>query len=198
MDGRQRAVDVEEWRNLSMNPNSTLYAPTVLTQQSKLVSAAAAAGLPNPQHGFSQSGRPVPYQHDPGDPNAEQTHIRDAWAALIGTAGAFNAFLISVRGSRYVPVDLSGIDVGALDPTVGDDRGCRRRAARGRDRGRDQRAVRREYPAAHSGQRRVSGRAEPAGSRPADGCHDAAAHHHARGLARGRARRRPDSSCGGS
>jgi phage tail sheath protein FI len=106
--GNQVQTDMEEWNGLSMNPNSSLYAPDFITQNSKLVDASLATGIPDPVDGFSQSGRPVFY--DSGTPSS----FRDAWAALIGAAGTDNQFQISVDGSSYVPVDLSGIDVAAL------------------------------------------------------------------------------------
>jgi hypothetical protein len=113
--GNQVQTDVEEWNGLSMNPNSSLYAPDFVTQNSKLVDASLATGIPDPVDGFSQSGRPVFYD------SGTATSFRDAWEALIGVAGTANQFQISVDGSSYVPVDLSGIDVAALTgPTLAD------------------------------------------------------------------------------
>ncbi len=116
--GRRVQRDAESWKNLSMDPNSPLYAPTFLTQNSQLVNAAE----PNPVvvaagNGFSQSGRPVLFQS--GGPNAAT--FRDGWAALLGQAGPAKAFQISVDGQRWVTVDLSGLDVAGLaGPAVND------------------------------------------------------------------------------
>ncbi len=106
--GNQVQTDMEEWNGLSMNPNSSLYVPDFITQNSKLVDASLAAGIPGPVNGFSQSGRPVFYN------SSTATSFRGAWAAIIGAAGTANQFQISVDGSSYVSVDLSGIDVAAL------------------------------------------------------------------------------------
>ena len=106
--GRSQRVDREEWKSLSMDPNSSLYAPTFLTQNSKLVAAALAGAVPAAANGFSQSGRPVAYD------SATADSFRDAWAALCGTAGSANEFQISVDGSRWVGVDLSSINVAGL------------------------------------------------------------------------------------
>lgn len=108
--GQSVAVDVEDWRGLTMAPGAPKYAPNFITQNSKLVNAALAAAAPSPTNGFSQSGRPV--AHDSGA--ADATALRSAWEALIGTAGSANFFQLSVDGSAFVNVDLSGIDVGAI------------------------------------------------------------------------------------
>lgn len=108
--GRQTASEIEEWKNLSMDPLSPLYAPDFLTQESKLVDAAVAGAAPAAANGYSQSGRPVPFTV------ALPSTLRTAWEALIGDdpAAVGNAFQISVDGGSYAPVDLSGIDVGSL------------------------------------------------------------------------------------
>lgn len=108
--GRRQAVDIEEWKNLSMDPNSPLFAPDVLTQQSALVNAAVAAGAPAPTNGYSQAGRPV--SHPANGPG-----VLAAWAQILGAdpAAAGNQFEISVNGLPFVRVDLSGIDVASLD-----------------------------------------------------------------------------------
>jgi hypothetical protein len=84
-----------------MDPTSPGFAPTFLTQNSKLVDAAAP-GAPAPlTQGRSQSGRPVPHQAPPGS-------FRTAWTALIGSAAtARNRFRLSLDGSPYVDVDLN-------------------------------------------------------------------------------------------
>ncbi|MEK7396605.1 MAG: hypothetical protein AAB116_06675, partial [Candidatus Poribacteria bacterium] len=110
--GRQVQKDIEEWKGLSMDPSSTNFAPDYLTQNSKLVDAALAAGIPVAVDGFSRSGRPVFYNPAalPGTPEA----FPDAWANLIGNTRTTNQFQISVDGSRYITADLSSIDVAGL------------------------------------------------------------------------------------
>lgn len=113
--GVQQALDTETWQNLSMDPNSSLYAPDYITQNSALINAGVHASSPAPTQGFSQSGLPVTY--DSTTPASFQT----AWQALVGTAGSANEFQISIDGSRYVSVDFSAIDVSALaGPSVAD------------------------------------------------------------------------------
>jgi hypothetical protein len=92
----------ESWKNLSMDPNSPLFAQSFLTQNSKLVDAALAAGIPAPVAGFSQSGRPV--RHDGTD-----AVFQAAWDAVIGNGGGArrNRFQLSVDGSRYVEINLN-------------------------------------------------------------------------------------------
>lgn len=97
--GQVRRVDVEEFRNLSMNPLSPLYAPDILSQRSRLVRAEALV-LGDVPGGFSQAGRPVPYTA--GSPST----LRDNWETVLT---ARTAFRISVGGSRFVSVDLAGI-----------------------------------------------------------------------------------------
>jgi uncharacterized protein len=90
--GRQVQAATEVLRNLSMNPASASYAPTVLTQNSSLVDAAVTA-LPTASTAFSQSGRPF-----------------DVAAATFGATwdgiAAAKSFNISVGGSDYVAVKL--------------------------------------------------------------------------------------------
>jgi uncharacterized protein len=101
----------ETWRNLSMDPASPLYAPDFLTQHSKLVDAQAAAGIAGAK-GFSQSGRPVAYTA------GSLSTFKNAWKDLVGQAAVkpTHRFQLSVDGSPYVEVDLSGIDVAAMTP----------------------------------------------------------------------------------
>ncbi len=108
--GQQVEVDREEWKNLSMDPASPLYAPDFLTQESKLVDAEEAAGIPATSAGFSQSGRPVTFT------TALPTTLRAAWEDLVGDdpAAIGNRFQISVDNLPFVTADLSGIDVGAI------------------------------------------------------------------------------------
>ncbi|NTV42106.1 MAG: phage tail protein, partial [Syntrophobacteraceae bacterium] len=55
--GQLVKADLESWSNLTMDPASPRYAVDFLTQNSKLVDAAAAAVLPALTAGFSHSGR---------------------------------------------------------------------------------------------------------------------------------------------
>jgi len=104
--------DVENWQNLSMDPNNARYVEDFINQNSKLVDisdqgvAAAAAG-------YSQSGRAVPSRTD--------DIFRDQWRNLIGTNASTNRFRISVDGGSFVDVNLSAInfDVAPLDTAAG-------------------------------------------------------------------------------
>ena len=102
--------DRELWSNLSMDPLAPRYAPTYLTQNSTLVDVEAAATVPVPGSGFSQSGRPVPFD------SATPTTFRAAWAAILGNGGgvAGNRFRISVDGTPYVDIDLSSLNVAGI------------------------------------------------------------------------------------
>jgi len=88
-------IDIETWRNLSMNPAAANYAPAFLSQNSLLVNASLAAP-PVAGSGFSQSGRAV---------DMAQTGFVATWAAIITSTA--NQFQISVAGSAYQQVDLS-------------------------------------------------------------------------------------------
>jgi hypothetical protein len=104
--------DVENWQNLSMDPNNARYVEDFINQNSKLVeisdqgAAAAAAG-------YSQSGRAVPSGTD--------GIFRNQWRNLIGTNASTNRFRISVDGGSFVDADLSAIDfdVVPLDTAAG-------------------------------------------------------------------------------
>ena len=106
--GKKVQKDFEEWKNLSMDPNSSLYAIDFLTQESKLVIAELPGAALTPINGYSQSGRPVPYD------TTDVATRKSAWENLIGTAAGTNNFDISVNGNQYVPVDLSTIDISAI------------------------------------------------------------------------------------
>jgi uncharacterized protein len=84
----------EVWRNLSMNPAAATYAPSYLTQNSKLVSAAAP-GAVAPTAAFSQAGRAF---------DMANAAFPAAWTGIV-TAQS-NKFDISVGGSRYVTVTV--------------------------------------------------------------------------------------------
>jgi uncharacterized protein len=104
--GRRVPVDGELWQGLSMDPASPTYAPDVLDQNSRLVTAREAAGAPAAVAGFSQSGRALAH--------TTPTLFRDGWAALLGATAATNRFQISVDRSPYVDVNLAGIDVAGM------------------------------------------------------------------------------------
>jgi phage tail sheath protein FI len=116
--GNKVKADREDWKNLSMDPASSTYAPTFLSQKSALVTAREASTIPpvEPVAGFSISGRPVQQ-----DDNTDATFV-DAWQALLGTGpDARHRFQISVDGNRYAEVELRDpdnpvdpLDVGAL------------------------------------------------------------------------------------
>ncbi|MDJ0818885.1 MAG: phage tail sheath subtilisin-like domain-containing protein [Desulfobacterales bacterium] len=107
--GNKSAEASETFSGLSMDPASSRYAPTFITQNSKLVEAALHASAPTPVDGYSISGRPVPY-----DSSTDSTFVA-AWDALIGSNGPGKRFQISVDGNAYVTVDLGTIDVSAIN-----------------------------------------------------------------------------------
>ena len=108
--GRRVKTRREVWKNLSMDPASSSFAPTFLTQNSKLIDASLPGALAALTQGISQSGRPVPH-------TAVGGNIRSAWEALIGSAPtARNKFLLNIDGSGFLPVDLNvpPLNVGSL------------------------------------------------------------------------------------
>lgn len=92
----------EVWRNLSMDPNSPNYAPTFISQNSKLVNATDLNPAPaaNSTWGFSLSGRAVP-----------DAAFQANWSAILGSTATTNRFKVSVSGSPYIDVDLSSFVV---------------------------------------------------------------------------------------
>ena len=101
--GNRTQANQEAWKNLSMDPTSPLYAPTFISQNSKLVTAAVAGSLPAATTGYSISGRAV-----------DNTAFQTSWSALLGDTPptlATNQFQISVNNSAFVPVDCSAIHV---------------------------------------------------------------------------------------
>jgi phage tail sheath protein FI len=100
--GRRSKSEGEQWRGLSMDPQSPLYAPAFLTQNSKLVSATPAPNLSADApagSGASISGRLMP-----------DAEIVQTWKDYIdGTNGRPKAFKfqISVKGSPYALIDLT-------------------------------------------------------------------------------------------
>jgi hypothetical protein len=97
--GTRIKKDIETWLGLSMDPASPSYAQDFLTQNSKLVDATdvAPAAIGG---GFSLSGRSMT------GPNL---------TALLATSTQFE---ISVDGSRYIRVDLTGAAVTAAGFTT--------------------------------------------------------------------------------
>ncbi|WP_266182090.1 phage tail sheath family protein [Dyella humicola] len=93
LDSRGQPVQTnrEVWNNLSMDPNSSSYAPTVLTQKSVLVNATdpKVAALVN---GSSLSTAPIEY--DPAAANAIDYRTKIAAALKVG-----NSIQICVDGS---------------------------------------------------------------------------------------------------
>lgn len=113
--GVEEKIGLERWQNLSMAPNSPSFAVDFINQNSALISASLHASSPAPVNGFSQSGLPVVFD------SSSPTNFRSAWQAQIGNTVSNNQFQISIDGSRFVNVNLSGIDVGALTgPGLGD------------------------------------------------------------------------------
>jgi uncharacterized protein len=108
--GKLNKIGAESWKNLSMNPNSPLYAPDFVSQNSSLVNVALAAGAPAPAaNGFSMSGRLV----------SNGGGFAANWKNLFGTlAPTTSNFQISVGGSPYVEVQLGAIVVGAEAATA--------------------------------------------------------------------------------
>jgi hypothetical protein len=88
--GTRTKKDTETWTGLSMDPNSPSYAQDFLTQNSKLVNATDLAVAPA-ANGSSLSGRSL------------------TAAGLTTLLGTNSVFLISVDGSRYIRVDVSGV-----------------------------------------------------------------------------------------
>ncbi len=101
--GNRTKNDAESWKGLTMDPASPLFAPSFISQNSKLVSALSSN--PSAVPGFSISGRAVDML--PGDPT-----FQAAWKTLFGKSTPNTSFfLISVNGSPYATVDLSNIAV---------------------------------------------------------------------------------------
>ncbi len=89
--GRRVKTKSEVWHNLSMDPSSPAYAIPFLNQNSDLVNALDLNPPAPANPGFSLSGRSMTN------------------AALVALLASKNKFEISVDGSAYVRVDLTGI-----------------------------------------------------------------------------------------
>lgn len=105
--GRRTKTRGELWRNLTMDPRSSNYAPLFISQNSQLVDATLPGGLGPLPNGFSQSGRVVAHANS-------APAFRAAWSPLIGNAATNNMFLISIDGSPHLSVNLNdpSLDVG--------------------------------------------------------------------------------------
>jgi len=102
--GKKIQKDFEQWKGLSMDPNSPTYVVDFITQESRLVNCTAE-GVHTSGNGFCISGRPVSFD------NADPVNRRAAWEALAGN------FSLSTNGSRYSTVQLGTIDFTAIDTT---------------------------------------------------------------------------------
>ena len=97
--GQRVKSEIETWSGLSMDPNSPSYAQDFLTQNSKLVNALDL-GVAASASGFSLSGRSMT-------------------AANLGVLLATrNQFEISVNGSRFIRIDLSGLAAPPTAPAI--------------------------------------------------------------------------------
>lgn len=103
--GQKQQVDREVWLNLSMDPTSASYAPTVLTQRSKLVNATSAAAGAGTQ-GSSLSGKPVAYS-DTGNDAAKVAAFTAAWKAEL--TAAKKSFRVVVGRGPAAKVSMDGI-----------------------------------------------------------------------------------------
>ncbi|MEM1319240.1 MAG: phage tail sheath C-terminal domain-containing protein [Bacteroidota bacterium] len=105
--GQVTIVDQDPpFQNLSMNSNSSNYAPDIISQNSQLVNAAIVGAPPVAPfpNGYSLSGRPF----------ATASLQADLDAVTGANVPTQSQFQISVDGNAYVTVDLSGIDINAL------------------------------------------------------------------------------------
>lgn len=87
--------NMESLKQLTMNPLSPRYAPAFITQNSKLINAAIAAGIPAPTTGYSQSERPF-----------TAASLGTDLPAIVGTGGNFQ---INVNGNGFNNVPIPPI-----------------------------------------------------------------------------------------
>jgi len=109
--GQRVKQNVEVWRGLTMDPASPNYAADFITQNSKLVNATDLNPVPVPAasaFGTSLSGRAVP----------SAGGFQANWSARLGSTVTTNLFKISIGGSPYVDVNLSGIVVPGVINTL--------------------------------------------------------------------------------
>jgi phage tail sheath protein FI len=104
--GREVAREVHA--NLVMDPNAARYAPTFVTQSSALISLDLIAGVDlnaTPFDGFSEARRPL---------GTDLAGLQASLDAQISDSRT--RFELSVNGSAFMPVDLTGWDVN--DPAL--------------------------------------------------------------------------------
>ena len=115
--------EAEIYRNLTMDPADPLYAPDIITQESRLVTAELAAGAPAAGNGLSLVGRSIRATFsNPADvPGSNKAELIAALRTLFGADGgvAGNRFDIAVGRRSFVNADLSGIDFDALTNDAG-------------------------------------------------------------------------------
>ncbi|MEI7897510.1 MAG: phage tail sheath C-terminal domain-containing protein [bacterium] len=122
-NGNKVVAEAESFANLSMDDKSPRYAPTYITQKSKLVDAEICPTMPQPVPGFSQSCLPIEYTPATAGPVAVTdqdagSSISAAWNAICTSTS--NVFLISVDNFRPIEINLSDLDFTdiALFPTT--------------------------------------------------------------------------------
>jgi phage tail sheath protein FI len=100
-----RVVSEESFGNLSMDPESPRFAPTLITQQSELIDLEPHEDFADliTSTGFSQSRRPF----DTADGGVPETDFRGQLTTLFATTGRLE---IDISGSGFVEIDLSGLD----------------------------------------------------------------------------------------
>jgi Bacteriophage tail sheath protein len=108
--GQPDRQDPEFWPNLSMDPKSSRYAPDLVSQKSRLVTAASTVSPPPAAAtgGYSQSGRPVE--------SVSESAFVGLWKPLLG--GSAGRLRISVDGAPFKDVSLAGIDFSATGVTT--------------------------------------------------------------------------------
>jgi phage tail sheath protein FI len=99
--GQPTQTNGEVWNNLTMDPNSSSYAPTVLTQKSKLVNASDAGAATI--NGYSLSTAPILFDSSV----ANAADFRAKFAAALGATSPQKSFQISVDGSPSVTITIT-------------------------------------------------------------------------------------------
>jgi phage tail sheath protein FI len=99
-----KIVGTEVHSNLSMDPASPRFAPSFVTQSSALIRLGVLGGGVSAVNGFSEARRPL---------GADFAAALPLLRNLVNNGGATGArkFEISVNGSAYVAVDLTGWDM---------------------------------------------------------------------------------------